>query len=197
MLTMTRNWTPTKEHFDKLLDWLDADRERAGEKYEYIRHSLIKIFIWRGCNQAEDLADEAINRVMRKAGQLVETYEGDPALYFYGVAKKVLLEYQRKEFTPASPLRIVNAAAPELKEVSDQEDAKFDCLELCLQRLSQDDRDLILLYYQKEKQAKIDFRKELAEQIGIATNTLRVRVYRIRSSLLACISKCLEQHGRA
>jgi len=194
---MTKDWTPTQEHFDKLLDWLDADRERAGEKYEDIRHSLIKIFVWRGCDRAEDLADETINRVMRKAGQFAETYQGDPARYFYGVAKKVLLEYKRKEFTLVSPLIIVNAAAPEPEDVSDQEDSKFDCLELCLQRLSQDDRDLIMLYYQKEKQAKVDFRKELAEQIGIATNTLRVRAYRIRNFLLDCISKCLKQHGHA
>jgi len=194
---MTKHWTPTQEHFDNLLAWLDADRERAGEKYEDIRHSLIKIFVWRGCNRAEDLADETINRVMRKVIQLAGTYQGDPALYFYGVARKLLLEYQRKEFTLASPLMIIKAAAPEPEDVSDQEDSKFDCLGLCLQRLSRDNRDLILLYYQKEKQAKVDFRKELAAQIGIATSALRVRVHRIRNFLHECISKCLEQHGRA
>lgn len=194
---MTKDWTPTKKHFDTLLDWLDSDRERAGEKYEDIRQSLIKIFVWRGCNRAEDLADETINRVMLKASEPTWEYHGNPALYFYGVAKKVLLEHQRKEFTPVSPLIIVNVAAPEPKDLYNQEDAKLDCLDLCLQELRQEDRDLILLYYQKEKQAKIDFRKELAEQVGIETNTLRVRVYRIRNILHDCISKCLEGHGRA
>jgi RNA polymerase sigma factor (sigma-70 family) len=193
---MTMDLNPAEENFDTLLNWLDSDRERAGEKYEDIRHSLIKIFVWRGCNRAEDLADETIDRVMRKARELAKTYKGNPALYFYGVAKKVLLEHQRREFTPVSPLIIVNVAAPEPEDLYNQEDAKLDCLESCLQRLSQEDRDLILLYYQKEKQAKIDFRKFLAEQVGIETNTLRVRVYRIRNILHDCISKCLERHGR-
>jgi DNA-directed RNA polymerase specialized sigma24 family protein len=190
---MTMDLNPAEENFDTLLNWLDSDRERAGEKYEYIRHSLIKIFVWRGCNRAEELADETIDRVMRKARELAKTYKGNPALYFYGVAKKVLLEHQRREFTPVS----FNVAAPEPEDLYNQEDAKLECLETCLQRLSQEDRDLILLYYQKEKQAKIEFRKFLAEQVGIETNNLRVRAYRIRNFLHDCISKCLEGDGPA
>jgi DNA-directed RNA polymerase specialized sigma24 family protein len=134
---------------------------------------------------------------MRKASKLAVKYNGNPALYFYGVAKKVLLEYQRKEITPVSPLIIVNVPAPGPEDLYNQEDAKLDCLESCLKQLDQEDRDLILLYYQKEKQAKIDFRKELAEQVGIETNNLRVRAYRIRNFLHNCISKCLDRHGRA
>lgn len=197
MFKMTKDRTPTKEEWDTLLNWLDSDRERAGEIYEDIRHNLIKIFVWRGCNRAEDLADETINRVMWKAEKLAEEYDGNPALFFYGVAKKVLLEHQRKEIRPVSPIKNDNVAAPEPEDLYDQMDAKLECLESCLKELSQEDRDLILLYYQKEKQAKIDFRKELAEQVGIDTNNLRVRAYRIRNSLHKCISKCLEGDGSA
>jgi hypothetical protein len=52
---------------------------------------------------------------------------------------------------------------------------------------------LILLYYQREKQAKIDFRKELADQHGIGMNAFRVRIHRIRTEVEQCILECLER----
>ncbi|HEY0083559.1 MAG TPA: hypothetical protein VGB61_12265, partial [Pyrinomonadaceae bacterium] len=56
----------TQEGFERLLTWLSPDREQAGKKYEEIRQSLIKIFVWRGVHEAEDLADETITRVTWK-----------------------------------------------------------------------------------------------------------------------------------
>src|SRR5262245_21687271 len=56
----------TPEEFDRLLLWLNPDRDKAGEKYEWIRKRLIKIFVCRGCNVPEELADKTINRVARK-----------------------------------------------------------------------------------------------------------------------------------
>src|SRR5687767_11901471 len=94
---MSRPSILKQEDFDKLLAWLHRDREQAGQKYEAIRESLIKIFSWRGYDDAEDLADEVINRVAAKTQWLAENYVGDPALYFYGVAKKILLERERRE----------------------------------------------------------------------------------------------------
>jgi RNA polymerase sigma factor (sigma-70 family) len=193
---MMKDWTLTKDQFDKLLAWLDADRNRAGEKYEDIRHSLIKIFGWRGCHHTEELADETINRVMQKMDDILGTYQGDPELYFYGVARMVLFEFRRNELKLASSLSGIEVAVSEPKDAPDKDDLKFNCLDLCLQQLSQDDRHLILHYYKKEKQAKIDFRKELADQMGITVGTLRVRSHRIRNSLYQCILKCLEKPGR-
>src|SRR6185369_1378845 len=66
-----------------------------------------------------------------------------------------------------------------------------ECLQACLPKLSPDNRKLILAYYAKEKQAKIDNRSELARQLPV--ETLRVKVYRIRVSLQECIERCLER----
>ena len=52
-----------------LLEWLDPNLDLAGEKYEEIRRGLIKIFGYRGCSDAEGLADETINRVARAASR--------------------------------------------------------------------------------------------------------------------------------
>ncbi len=125
---MTKKQKLTQDEFDNLLSWLDADRECAGKKYESIRHSLIKIFSWRGCAEAEDLADETINRVGRKAKSLASTYTGDPALYFFGVAKKLLLEYNRRK-TSVQPLP---AELPDQPQTQDEPDASEERMRECL-----------------------------------------------------------------
>lgn len=182
----------TQKDFDKLLAWLHDDREQAGRKYEEIRESLIKIFSWRGYYDAEDLADEVVNRVAAKTRELADSYVGEPALYFYGVAKKIILERERKG--PHRPLD-PSLKAPDTAADPDEVEAgarRLDCLQQCLRGLDADDRMLILAYYQKSKQAKIDYRKALARQFDMGTNALRVKVFRIRAHLKTCIKKCLQ-----
>ena len=67
---MRKDWFLSQEAFDALLKWLDSDREQAAMKYEEIRKRLIKIFTGRDCVEAEDLADETINRVVSKLDEL-------------------------------------------------------------------------------------------------------------------------------
>jgi DNA-directed RNA polymerase specialized sigma24 family protein len=185
---MNRESALTQAAFDSLLAWLDPDREQAGRKYESIRHRLIKIFTCRGRPDAEELADETINRVTVRAPDIVKKYEGDPALYFYGVAQKVYLESVRKRPQPPPPV-------PRL-EAEDLE-RESECLERCMARLSQSNQQLAIEYYQDEKRAKIDHRKDLAERLGIAQNALRIRAHRIRATLHQCVKACLEQEGLA
>lgn len=181
---MSKDVIITQEAFDRLLHWLNPDRDLAGVKYETIRLRIIKIFTCRGCNAAEELADETINRVTLKLEGLTDTYVGEPALYFYGVANNVFLEYLRKRPAPKSP------APP---EPSDDVEREYDCLQGCMQKLSENSRELVLLYYQDNKRAKIDHRKELADRLGIAMNALRIRAHRIRKTLQGCVEQCLER----
>jgi RNA polymerase sigma factor (sigma-70 family) len=193
---MAKHWELTPEAFDKLLAWLDADRERAGIKYEHIRQSLIKIFIWRGCSEAEDLADLTINRVARKIPELARTYVGDPARYFYGVAKNVVLEYRKHEATQA-PLPVLSQRDDaHLREAAADLERRHECMERCLGELSDDNREIITRYYQRERQEKVDSRKELARQLGMSAMTLRVRAHRLRNFLYECIQKCLALEPR-
>jgi RNA polymerase sigma factor (sigma-70 family) len=190
---MTKQWVLTKEALDNLLDWLDSDRERAGGKYEEIRQTLVKIFTWRGYAAAEDLADETINRVTRKLPELINAYSGDPALYFYGVARNLLLEQQKSEISRPSPLPSDIPDTPKREDDADKLELELSCLEQCLKELSASSREFVLSYYQKQKQAKIDFRRDLAQQLGISTNNLRVRMHRIRAILHDCIIQCLQR----
>jgi RNA polymerase sigma factor (sigma-70 family) len=193
---MAKRWTLTEDAFERLLNWLDADRDRAGEKYEDIRHSLIKTLVWRGCHKAEELADETINRVTQKLPEIIETYSGNPALYFYGVARKVLLEYNRARATQALPLEPEKLRVSNVSSEAELRELESGCLEKCLGELGARGRELILRYYKVEGLAKINYRRELAERMGITTNTLRVRAHRLRSALHHCISDCVKSADR-
>ena len=190
---MKKDWVLTQDAFDSLLDWLDADRDRAGRKYESIRLRLIKIFTCRGCHQAEELADETINRVVARVVELASGYEGDPALYFYGVSQKVHLEYLRKVHTQPINLAAESSQNSQTIDLTSDIEPEYECLERCLEQLPPDNRDLVLRYYQQERKAKIEHRKSLAAELGIAVNALRIRAHRIRLVLQRCVRDCIEQ----
>jgi DNA-directed RNA polymerase specialized sigma24 family protein len=181
---MNKDWVLTQESFDALLTWLDPNRDQAGRKYEEIRLRLIKLFTCRGCYEPEDLADETINRVTKRLKDIEAEFEGEKARYFCGVANKVNLESLKRRPMPPQP--------PPPNEPDDTERIHL-CLEKCIEELLPDSRLIVVQYYQEEKLAKINHRKHLAEQLGIALNALRIRAYRIRVSLEHCVQNCLEQ----
>ncbi len=171
----------TEENFNKLLRWLDPDRDRAAEKYERIRFRSIRILAAKGCWEAEDVADQMVNVVASKIDWLLENYEGDPALYFYRVANYLFLEWRKKNPGPNPP-----PPPPENHEI----ERLCGCLELCLQELSPADRKLVLEYHEGEKQARISNRKRLAQELGITSNALRIKVCHLHSRLRGS----MEQH---
>jgi RNA polymerase sigma factor (sigma-70 family) len=181
---MKKNWVLSQESFDALLAWLDPDREQAALKYEDIRRRLIKIFAGRGYCEAEDLADEIINRVAGKLDIIKKEFTGEPSRYFYGVAGNVLKEHQRKK--PPQPPPVIDSDSNRLE-------LEYRCLEECIDALSEENRQLLLEYYQAEGKAKIEQRKRLADRLGIAPNALRIRAFRIRLSLQDCMQKCIER----
>lgn len=184
---MKKQWGLSQAEFDRLLDWLGDDPEQAGEKYETIRRGLIELFQGWKCCQPEDLADETINRVVVKVERIAPEYSGDPALYFYGVAKNVRHEYLRQK--PVLSLTPGVASPP---EQSDKTEQLFACLDRCLDELPVTDKNMILMYYEGDKKTKVAARKWLGEQMNVTSNTLRVRVYRIRAILESCVERCLE-----
>lgn len=170
-----------QDDFDRLLVWLDDDRERAGEEYEKLRRRLTTIFSARGCRIPEELADETIDRVSRRVADIQDNYQGNKALYFLGVANNVHHEYLKR---PPVPMPVIEIAA------TDQELTQ-DCLEQCLEKLTERSQHLIRQYYAEDKSAKISLRKALAQHLGITQNALRARALRIREGLQFCIERCL------
>ena len=172
----------TKEQFDRLLQWLDSDREKAGTRYEVIRKRLLKVFACFGEQSPEELVDLTINRVARRVEEIQPGYVGDPVHYFCGVATKIVQEVRRKRRIPAVlfPLPV---PVDEVKEENHRH------LEECIGTLSLDDRRFVLAYYDRNKGQKIELRKRLAEELGVTTNALRIRAHRIRAGLRECFER--------
>ena len=185
-----RRWVLTQEAFDGLLASLGEDRESAGERYLEIRANLIRFFQWRGSPFPEDHADETINRIAKKISEREEIR--NPASYYLGVARMLLLEINRERVMQQQALSELTYSEI-TSDQSDESEGRIDCLRACLQRLSSENRELILQYYSGEKSAKIDSRKKLSQRLGIPVNTLRMRALRIRENLQQCIENCQEQ----
>lgn len=183
---MARDGSISQESFDALLDWLDPNRELAGIKYEVIRGGLIKLYISRGCHDAEDLADLTINRVVIKLPEIRSAYVGEPTRYFYGVARNVVLESRRRKEVSLGMFPLV--------EVREEifTGPEHQCLDNCLSLLTPEQRDLMLDYYLNQKRLKIDHHIRLAKERGISVAALRVRAHRIRANLEKCVQQCVE-----
>ncbi|MET0647934.1 MAG: sigma-70 family RNA polymerase sigma factor [Pyrinomonadaceae bacterium] len=181
---MSRRESINRESFEALLGWLDQCRDAAGQKYELIRHSLIKIFIARGSHDAEDLADMTINRVVGKLPEIKDGYVGDPAVYFYGVARNVLHESRRRKEVAVGVAQVV-AVSEEAASSTEVE-----CLRNCLALLPEEQRELMLDYYLNTKRLKIEHHKRMAEELGLSHGALRLRAHRIRGRLEDCVRRC-------
>ena len=193
---LKKDWTLTKEAFERLLDSLDANRERAGEKYENVRRKLIEFFEARGSNSPLDHADETINRVARRLdeGESVQ----DLNAYFYGVARLLLKETLRGRGREPNALDLELPIATDDEEHErrrQQEERRLECFETCLSKLPAASRVLIVEYYREEKGLKIEQRKRQADALNVSLNALRLRACRIRGELGACVNSCLAGAG--
>jgi DNA-directed RNA polymerase specialized sigma24 family protein len=181
----------TEDGLRRLLSLLDEDPDAAGQKYEHIRHKLIRLFEWRGYAFPEDLADKTIDRVARKLEGGLEIEAEDPYPYFCSVAflvfKEVLREQRRERQALA---RGQGQYMATLEPVEPEEpNVLLDPLRYCLDRLPEADRRLILEYHRGEKRPRIENRKRLTEALGLSENALRIRTYRIRLRLARCIEE--------
>jgi hypothetical protein len=178
---MKTNQPPEDPAFEKLLKWLDSDREKAGEKYRTLHLRVVRIFAAKGCRQAEDLADQTFDVIAKKSDWLLENYEGDPALYIFGVARKI--------HKPPKPIP-VPPPVPDNTEI----ERRSSCLEECLNYLiAAREREVLLRYHQKDKGEKICERKQIAKELGISLNALRIRIWHIHARLRPCVRQCVER----
>ena len=183
----------TGEAFSKLLARLDPDRERAGEKYEDLRRTLIKFFEWRGAPFPEEQTDETFNRVARKLNEGIEIK--NVGGYCYEVARLVCLEALKGNDRRRDPLgtNYPDTAGADAADSALERERLLDCLEHCLNRLPAESRALIVEYYQDEKRDRIERRKALAEALGLRREALANRAQRLRDKLERCVMRCFNE----
>jgi DNA-directed RNA polymerase specialized sigma24 family protein len=182
-------WELTQKALDNLLALFSADPDEAAAKYLAMKRKLQRFFEWNLFPNADELVDLAVNRVARKLeeGEKIFNLNG----YFRAVAKLIVKEQFRliSRFT-SSDDDPPDPPAPNPDEDLDKEQ-RLKCLDECLEKLPIESRTLILNYYSYEERNKIGRRKQLAKSLGIPMNALRIRAYRLRSSLETCMENCL------
>lgn len=144
------------------------------------------MFAAKGLTDAEDLADEAINRVADRLPEISHNYDGKPVHYFRGVARNIIFEAKRRK-------EIATGSLPERRtkpvDVSDE----YNCLVKCLTFLPSTERNLILDYHVYEGHDKVLNHLAMADEFEISVSNLRVKAHRLRDRLEKCMRKCLEQ----
>jgi RNA polymerase sigma factor (sigma-70 family) len=175
------------KEWNKLLEVFDPDSTAALQKYQVARAGLVCLFRVRGLeNDAEDLADEVMDRVLR---HLTEKASTDPirdlSAFIFSIAKNVALESFRHQRTVSfdDERDTVSPALWNNGEDQAQLEAGLKRLDTVLDRLPRSQRLLITRYYQYSKTEKIRDRAAIAQELGVTAEALRVRVCKIRRKI--------------
>jgi RNA polymerase sigma factor (sigma-70 family) len=176
----------------------ERDRDAVAEaKCLEIRRKLVVFFSARGCPEAEDLSIETLLRVAARCREVDVTGFGDRAGYFYGVARNVLHEWQRRETTDAEHREAFRSEWIRLPQTDaaswDEPDTVRRHLARCLAALTERSRRLILSYYAEDRSAKIEHHRAMAAEFGRSVNSLRIEVHRIRKSVRECVNERLRE----
>ena len=196
---MTKQTPIGQDDFDKLLNWLSTDREKAGEEYENVRRGLVRLFQIKGCANPQDLADETINRVAAKLPQLDLSKNPKPIVIFHGFARNIY----REEISPAGrieqQLAGENDLEPPARKLFSQADESAargrECLKVCFRNYEIFDRRLFVKYYCTKSSDRAQSRQMLAKEMNVTLNALQTKVYRMKLSLRDCIKNCLNKNN--
>ena len=184
MATPEGPWTLNRTALATLIDRLG---EGGAQEYEVIRRKLIAFLDLRGAGHPEVAADETLDRVARKleAGERIENLRG----YVFGVARRVLLEGERRERRDRVGRETWALLRSEPGPDAETE-RRLACLEGCLKALSPKNRALIEAYHGRT--SRVD-RVTLGRELDLSDAALRTRAHRIRNELAACLARCLAQ----
>lgn len=184
-------WSLSDSGFDRLLSFLDRDRDRAAAAYELLRRKLIKFFDWRGHPDPEHLADLTLNRVARKLEEGTEVRSPNPASFVLGVARMVFLEESRRLARQDQVEPATLAEIPVDGDHQEEHELRLRALESCLEALDRQNRDLLLRYYAATGGPNIEIRKQISRELGISAGVLRLRAHRLRLRLEGCVTSRL------
>jgi len=186
--------------WSELLAFLARTGGDGGAAYEELRQRLQLFFEWKGCAAAPDLADETLNRVAAKLAAGEQIHTDEPRRYAFGVARFVYLEAIKRSARHAPVERGDGAGlldAPQRRGTDDDpahREARLAALEACLDALPPRTQQMVLRYHEDGGRRRIDHRKRLADDLGIAMNALRIRIHRLRAQIEDCVRSRLARN---
>jgi DNA-directed RNA polymerase specialized sigma24 family protein len=176
-----------REMLNDLLSLLHTDEAQAAVEYHNLHQRLTRFFDWNNAQDPMALADEAIDRLAKRATDPDRT-EGVQHIsaFALGIARHMLQEEARRQQKMAE----INRHWRAMELVRTQEtgaEAIEDALQQCLGKMQPERRRLIEAYYSYSPSEKIKIHQQLAESEGLSLNALRNRAMRARQELEACI----------
>lgn len=180
-----------EDDFDQLLRWLAPDRDQAGTIYEQIRRNLFDYFRRRDVVDPLSLADEVIVRVTKRVPAIAPSYVGNPAAYFFAVAHRVLLESHRK---PTETELLANLQPTTDFAAAEYKEWLLQSLEDCWPLLSQKEQRILYCYFVDDPSLRLaEARDQLAQELGMALNALRVMTHRLKHKVKRCIEAAVKK----
>jgi hypothetical protein len=201
-IDQTPKWQLDDVSLAALLRALGEDVEQASRRYASLRERLSRYFEWNRVDNADELADETLDRLARRIGRTEAASEEAverPEYFAVGIARLVLYEQRRRQMRAEELLqRVRQESETDRVERRAQEqrhaEERAALLEKGMEEMSQEQQELIRRYYSVEGRTMIDARKRLAEEMGISVNALRNRALRIRAELEEHLRSNLESH---
>lgn len=167
-----------EEPFDDLLARLEPELADSTARYKQLRSKLIKYFQWNRCGDPESLADETITRALKTVIKGTEIRADNRYYFIYAIAKNVRNEYIRREIKDRNLLDNFHEPTVELKDAE-------DCYVECLLNLPADKLKLLHEYFLDKRNSE-----QLAEELGITINALRLQIHRLKKALETCFEDC-------
>lgn len=183
----------TKDQYDRLLEWLDSDRDIAGARLLQICASLSRLFLLKGALESDALIDETVNRVAKRIETLYPELPENPEAVFWGFARNVFREYVKelKKIRTLSETESLRSDGD--PEGSGQIESNYGCLEDCLAELGHEDSEMMRDYFTYDPGTRSNVRQAIADRMSISLGNLQVRVFRTREILKNCIKNCISE----
>jgi DNA-directed RNA polymerase specialized sigma24 family protein len=184
---------------DRLLLLFDSDPTIAAEKLSRLKEKLILRFSAERCYDPENLANEAVARLLALIDKDPERVVTNIGAFLYGFATNIIHESRRSPILHEVPLDHMAAAQEprttpldELLVALSEDESLSSCLKQCLKNLDAPDRQILLAYYDAEDDEKLKrSRKRLALSLGVTSSQLRKHALKLRKTLKASINECL------
>jgi DNA-directed RNA polymerase specialized sigma24 family protein len=183
------------EDFRRLLARLDSDPAQAWQAYDTLRQKLVMFFRYHFGLQAEELAEEVLDRIAKKSDSQEIANVAEFAL---GVARNLRKEAFRRALL-IHPSDVATAEEgrhpqPDPEDViisSIDAQRKLECLLKCMRRLDAEDRRLLFQYYPSERSDELEEQRlELARKHRLNMSALRTRMARLRDKMEKCFERC-------
>lgn len=193
--------------FELLLTWLGGDSERGADAYLEFHQRITALFMnWQSC-APEDLADETLSRLAHQLADGKEIKRASRSPYVHGIAKNIRREHWRRcEDCKRQRVRREDGRNDEGdsdlvgsqsvigslgdSEDTDEKERMLKCLDECLDKMSEEERLILMEYYSEDKTRKIVTRDRIAGRLGVTSGALRQRIWKLRTPLRDCVVKC-------